>query len=95
MLSVTDHNVSYCIFVPMAPVGGRESTLNPVETGPQIEQLQARKLPPAVGISVRDSEALSESQMDHEISTSLLSFVVLTALMWTISSAAPVIPLVL
>jgi hypothetical protein len=56
--------------------------------GSQIEQPQATKVSPAAEISIPDSEAPSEPDKDFETSTSLLSFVVLIALMWVVSSAA-------
>jgi hypothetical protein len=56
--------------------------------GSQIEQPQATNVSPAAEISIPDSETPSEPEKDFETSTSLLSFVVLIALMWVISSAA-------
>jgi hypothetical protein len=52
------------------------------------EQPEATKVPPAIELTVPDSESPSEPEIDYETPASLLSFVVLIALMWVISSAA-------
>jgi hypothetical protein len=54
----------------------------------QTQRPDATMVPPAIEITVPDSEVPSEPEKDFETSTSLLSFVVLIVLMWVISSAA-------
>jgi len=58
------------------------------EPRPQIELPVATTVPPTAEISVADSEVPAESKADNETTPSLLSFVVLIALMWAISSSA-------
>jgi len=69
----------------VSPTGMVEMEQKP---GSQMAQPQATKVSPGAEISIPDSEAPSEPEKDFETSTSLLSFVVLIALMWVISSAA-------
>lgn len=57
------------------------------ESGPRIEQSPATPAPPVVATSVANFEVPVESKMDNKTSDSLLSFVVLIALMWAIASA--------
>ena len=77
----------YAVALPTAPIL-REMVEVEQEPTTQIEEPSATTVPPAVEISVKDSEIQPESQVEYETVPSLLSFVVFIALMWAISSAA-------
>jgi hypothetical protein len=77
-------------YAPALPTAAAPTEMVEVEQEPrpQLEHPQATKVPPALEISVPDSEASSEPQIDYETRASLLPFVVMISLMWVISSAA-------
>ncbi len=77
----------YAVPLPTASVPTEMAEVEQ-EPRPQIELPVAITVLPTVEISVSDSEVPAESKLDNETTRSLLSFVVLIALMWAISSAA-------
>jgi hypothetical protein len=77
-------------YAPALPTAVTPTEMVEVEREPglQTQQPAATMVPPAIELTVPDSEAPSEPQIDYETPASLFSFGVLIALMWVISSAA-------
>jgi hypothetical protein len=77
-------------YAPVLPTAAAPMEMVEVEQEPglQTQQPAATMVPPAIELTVPDSEAPSEPQIDYETPASLFSFGVLIALMWVISSAA-------
>jgi hypothetical protein len=77
-------------YAPVLPTTAAPTEMVEVEQVPrlQTQQPEATMVPPAIEITVLNTEVPSEPQADYETSASLLSFLILIASMWVISSAA-------